>query len=129
MQKSGQMGVPVITVDGQVVVGFDQRRLESLLAQSAPRRPSLGISIADASKIALKAGAVPVFGALVGGVRPGSAGERAGLAKGDIIVEANMRPINSAADLEKVLDGLAPGARLNLTVTRDARRLNLTAVL
>ena len=32
VQKSGQMGVPVIVVDGtNVVVGFDQDRLESLL--------------------------------------------------------------------------------------------------
>jgi len=32
VQKSGQMGVPVITVDGKVIVGFDQRELERLLA-------------------------------------------------------------------------------------------------
>lgn len=32
VQKSGQMGVPVIVVDGKdVVVGFDQDRLSSLL--------------------------------------------------------------------------------------------------
>ena len=32
VQKSGQMGVPVIVVDGtNVVVGFDQDRLENLL--------------------------------------------------------------------------------------------------
>ena len=32
IQKSGQMGVPVITIDGEVVKGFDQARLESLLS-------------------------------------------------------------------------------------------------
>lgn len=31
-QKSGQMGVPVILVDGVVVVGFNQAKLDSLLA-------------------------------------------------------------------------------------------------
>lgn len=31
MQVSGQMGVPVIVVDGQVTVGFDRERLEQLL--------------------------------------------------------------------------------------------------
>ena len=36
MQKSGQMGVPVIVVDGiNVVVGFDQDRLENLLGITA----------------------------------------------------------------------------------------------
>lgn len=29
--KSKQMGVPVIDVDGQIVVGFDQARLKALL--------------------------------------------------------------------------------------------------
>jgi glutaredoxin 3 len=31
VQKSGQMGVPVIVVDEKVVIGFDQRALEKLL--------------------------------------------------------------------------------------------------
>ena len=31
IRKSGQMGVPVIDVDGQIVVGFDRERLEGLL--------------------------------------------------------------------------------------------------
>ena len=30
--KSGQMGVPVITVDNSLVVGFDEPRLRELLA-------------------------------------------------------------------------------------------------
>ena len=31
IQKSGQMGVPVITIDGEVIVGFNQGLLDSLL--------------------------------------------------------------------------------------------------
>ena len=31
IEKSGQMGVPVITVDGELVIGFDRERLENLL--------------------------------------------------------------------------------------------------
>jgi glutaredoxin-like YruB-family protein len=31
IQKSGQMGVPVIDVGGEIVVGFDQDRLKELL--------------------------------------------------------------------------------------------------
>ncbi len=33
IQKSGQMGVPVITVDDKVVVGFNQPQLDKLLAE------------------------------------------------------------------------------------------------
>ena len=31
IEKSGQMGVPVIDVDGKIVIGFDRTRLEALL--------------------------------------------------------------------------------------------------
>ena len=31
IKKSGQMGVPVIVVDGELVIGFDKERLEGLL--------------------------------------------------------------------------------------------------
>ena len=30
IQKSGQMGVPVIIVDGEIIVGFNQARLDTL---------------------------------------------------------------------------------------------------
>ncbi|KKW34518.1 MAG: Glutaredoxin-like protein, YruB-family [Candidatus Giovannonibacteria bacterium GW2011_GWA2_53_7] len=32
VKKSGQLGVPVIDIDGQVIVGFDRPALEKLLA-------------------------------------------------------------------------------------------------
>jgi len=32
IQKSGQMGVPVITIDDEVIVGFNQAALDKLLA-------------------------------------------------------------------------------------------------
>lgn len=32
IRKSGQMGVPVITIDDQLIVGFDEPRLRELLA-------------------------------------------------------------------------------------------------
>lgn len=31
VEKSGQMGVPVIIINGEIVVGFDQRRVEELI--------------------------------------------------------------------------------------------------
>lgn len=30
-EKSGQMGVPVIDIDGQLVIGFDKEKLKQLL--------------------------------------------------------------------------------------------------
>jgi len=31
IEKSGQMGVPVIIIDGELTVGFDKQRIEKLL--------------------------------------------------------------------------------------------------
>jgi glutaredoxin len=31
IQKSGQLGVPVIDIDGEIVVGFDKEKLAELL--------------------------------------------------------------------------------------------------
>jgi len=32
VKKSGQMGVPVIDIDGKIIVGFDKEEMEKLLA-------------------------------------------------------------------------------------------------
>ena len=32
LEKSGQMGVPVIDIDGKIIVGFDKEEMEKLLA-------------------------------------------------------------------------------------------------
>ncbi len=31
VKKSGQQGVPVIDIDGNIIIGFDQRRIDSLI--------------------------------------------------------------------------------------------------
>lgn len=31
MKKSGQAGIPVIDIDGEIVIGFDQNKLKELL--------------------------------------------------------------------------------------------------
>lgn len=130
IQKTGQRGVPVTTVDGEAVIGFDRARLEQLLAkEGGGQRPSLGLQVADASKIAQKAGALPVFGALIGAVRPGSAGEKAGLQQGDVITEINLRRISNADDLEKAVAGLSTGSRAAIVFTRGQKELRVEVTL
>jgi serine protease Do len=116
---TGQMGVPVTVIDGQAVIGFDRPRIQSLLTAGNNRRPlRFGLKIADADRIAQRTGAVPVFGAMVGGVSPGSLGEKAGLKPGDIITEFNMRRISNANDLERVLGGLRAGGIVTIMFLR-----------
>lgn len=119
VRRSGQMGVPVITVGDQVVVGFDVKRLESLLRTAGRPRASAGLSIADAMP---KTGET---GAYVGRVTPSSPGERAGIQPGDVIVEFGRRPVASASDLEQALAAISQGARVTAVVSRAGRRIGL----
>jgi glutaredoxin 3 len=124
VRSTGQMGVPVTIINGEVVVGFDRGRLEQLTTQTqAGQRPPFGASIADASKIAAKQGSAIILGAYVGSVRPGLVAERAGLAPGDIITELNMRHIANADDLEDALSKLSSGSRFSLVFLRGNRTM------
>ena len=130
VRATGQMGVPVIVIDGQVVIGFDRPRLEQLLAGgSGGQRPHFGLKVADASRIAQKVGGVAIAGAFVGAVAPSSLGEKAGLRSGDIITEVNLRPIRNADDLEQTLSGLMAGSRVSIVFTRGEETLRSEIVI
>jgi glutaredoxin 3 len=40
ISRSGQMGVPVLDIDGQIVVGFDKNKLKQLLGLSGGGAPA-----------------------------------------------------------------------------------------
>jgi serine protease Do len=124
--KSGQSGVPVIEVDGQIIVGFDQARLERIIAAAGANKASLGAAVADAARILAKQGQIPVFGAYVGRVNDGSPAARAGLQAGDIIVELNMRPINNAADIERAIANFQPGGTAQIVFHRSGQARRVT---
>jgi S1-C subfamily serine protease len=68
-------------------------------------------------------------GVLVVAVQPGSPAEKGGLARGDIILEANGKTVNDAADLRQAMDGVAAGATVSLKVRHgDAQRTLTLAV-
>jgi glutaredoxin-like YruB-family protein len=121
-QITGQMGVPVIVVDGQPIIGFNRPALDRLLSNGGDScKPRFGLKIADAGRIAQKAGSVSVVGAFIGQVVPGSLGQKAGLVKGDIITELNMCSVNNAADLEKVLGSLGSGSNVPIVFSRGGK--------
>ncbi|HEX5416497.1 MAG TPA: PDZ domain-containing protein, partial [Chloroflexota bacterium] len=101
VQKSGQMGVPVIVAGEQVIVGFDRPALEQIAQRyAAALRPKLGLTVRDTSN-----------GVEVGTVRPGGLGERAGVKTGDILADLNEQPVHSVADVEQIAAGLPADTR------------------
>jgi putative serine protease PepD len=125
VRLSGQRGVPVTVIDGQVVVGYDQRRLTTLLNPDGARKPTLGVSIADAARIVERHGNRLAAGAYVGRVTAGSAAERAGLRQGDVITELGSHPIRTAADVHAIMAHHRPGDRIGLTLKRGGHELRL----
>ena len=118
VQVSRQQGVPVITVDGEVVVGFNQPRLRQLL-QGA--KPKLGASVADAASQARKRPGIPTSGAYVGRVRKGTPAAQAGLRSGDVITALGGQPILYADDLLRLVSQMPAGREISLTYIRDER--------
>lgn len=120
VRLSGQRGVPVIVMDSQVVVGFDRPRLDQLLASGRAAPPRLGLSVADASSIGGRAS----NGAYVGRVKSLSLGDKAGLAKGDVIIELAGQPIQNADELEAAASALSRGQRFTLVFLRDGQEIS-----
>lgn len=127
---TGQMGVPVIVVDGQAIIGFDRPRLQQFLASgSNGKRPRLGLKVTDASSVNRKPGEPPIFGALVGSVAPSSSGERAGIRTGDIITSINQKRINNVAELEQTIRSSTPGSRIPVTYYRGEEAIKSEIIL
>ncbi len=129
VRVSGQQGVPVITIDGQVVVGFDRRRLEEILSRPPRPQVSLGASVAGAEAVARKRGISLPAGAYVGKVTSRSPADRVGLREGDVIVALNGVPVRGSRDLERVLASLSKGQVVEIVWWQKGREVTGQLVL
>lgn len=108
-----------------------RQRVDALLQGKSPFRARLGIGIAP-SRVARglrRAVGLPEHdGALVRVVEEGSPAAKAGLEQGDLIFKAAGRPVSEIDDLHQALEGLQPGASLEVRVLRgtDERTVAVT---
>jgi serine protease Do len=104
-----------------VPINMAKRVMEQIVAYGEVRRGRIGVSIEDLPPG--RGGAAE--GALVAEVVPGSAAERAGIRKGDVIVAINGIPVRSAAQVRNTV-GLTPvGRQVQITLQRNGARLNV----
>lgn len=129
LQRSGQQGVPVIVIDDQVVVGFDRRRLEEILARPRGVRPLLGARVAGSEGMARRLGRSLPAGAYVGQVKAGSPAERVGLQEGDVILALGDVAVRGPGDLERALASLSTGQAAGIVWWRQGQRLTGRLVL
>jgi S1-C subfamily serine protease len=126
IRLSGQQGVPVTVADGEVILGFDQRKFAKLAEKFAgPKRPPLGILAADAeeylAKHPEKAEKVPAGtkGVYVGKIRPQTVAASAGLQPGDVITSFAGKRIRNMAALDQMVDTLKAGDKATAKYLRD----------
>ena len=104
--------------------------MEQLINTGRVRRGQLGITVLkipseEASKLGVTEGA----GVVVYQVQPGSAADRAGLRRGDIITALNGTAVDDPNTFRNIIAGSAPGTEVTLTVKRDGREQQVRAPL
>ncbi|MGC9359787.1 MAG: glutaredoxin domain-containing protein [Anaerolineae bacterium] len=129
VQRSGQRGVPVVDIDGQMVVGFDRARLDAILSKRKPKPKGLGALVADAADMAAAGKTKLTTGAYIGRVKAGSAAERAGLRAGDVIVAIAGNPVRSASALQTLISRVPRGRQVSIEYARNGQRLTVTVAL
>jgi serine protease Do len=92
-----------------------------MAAASEDGKPVLGVTVGPITPETAQALSLPAGtkGVLVRDVRSGSPAAEAGLQAGDVIVQADRRPISSVEDLREALDKRAKDQPLLLLVRRD----------
>ena len=96
----------------------------------AVQRAVLGVAIQDISNELAKAeGLKTMQGAYVANITEGSSAEKAGVKRGDIIVNVNGNKVNSSSELQEQIGRYRPGDEIFIEVLRDNKTQRLQVKL
>jgi serine protease Do len=127
LDREGRLlGINTVRLDGGLILSLPadanlRRRVEALGRGETGGRPRLGVALAPprhARRIRAAAGLPERDGFLVRSVAEGSPAEKAGLQRGDLLVAAAGKPLQSFDDLFDALDASGPDGTLSLNVVR-----------
>lgn len=122
---------------GNIGIGFSipsnmaKTVMEQLLKDGTVHRGQLGVSIQPLNQDLIEGLGLPAEteGVLVGGVNPGSAADKAGFKRGDVITKINGGKVEDPNVLRNKVAGTAPGTEIKVTVLRDKAEQELAATL
>jgi len=122
------LGINAVRADGGLILavpadGATRDRVEKLGRGESPSRAHLGVAIAPprvARRLRRAVGLPERDGILVRAVERGSAADRAGLERGDLIVAAAGQELDQIEGLYEALDAAQAGDQLELTIVRGA---------
>lgn len=127
VRLSRQQGVPVVLIDGQVVVGFNRPLIDQLLTGRRTQPLKLGVAITDAARIATKKKLQLPRGAYVGRVHADSPAASAGLCPGDVIVQLAGQMIQTDRDIDRIMANVRPGQAVGLLYWRNGQTMETKA--
>lgn len=146
----GNSGGPLLNIRGEVVgvnaaiasqtgqsagIGFAipinlaKEILPQLKTTGRVIRGQLGVTIQTQWNEAMKREFGVDHGAVVSDVTKGSAADKAGIKRGDVIVEFNGKPIAAGADLPRLVAATKPGTDAKLKVIRDKEEKMMTVTV
>jgi len=144
----GNSGGPLFNFNGEVVgmntaiiaqaqgIGFavPVNVVKSIITQIKDKgkvvRAELGVLIQPVTKeLAQSFGLKETKGALISQVMPNSAAEKAGLRRGDIIIEFNGRKVDEFNDLPKMVASQPVGSKAKVKVIREGDEKTITVAL
>lgn len=150
--NTGNSGGPLFNIDGKVIgintsipdvgegtnigIGFAipsdtvQNIMKQLKSKGSISRGRLDIGIQDMTQELMEAFSLDGnYGVLVADVRAGGVGEKAGLKRGDLIIEFNGYKVINSRKLHIFVADSQIGEKATITVIREGQRLDVTAVI
>ncbi|HVB98926.1 MAG TPA: Do family serine endopeptidase, partial [Candidatus Dormibacteraeota bacterium] len=122
--------------EGNLGIGFaipsDLARsvMTQLIEHGKVTRGQLGVNISDVDAVMAKQFGLPkAEGVIVDSVEPGSPAAKAGIQRGDILLEFNGAPVSSMNDLVLQVTQVQPGTKVTVQVFRNGKTFNVYPVL
>ena len=122
--------------DGNIGIGFAipvnmaKHVMDDLRTKGKVSRGQLGVTVQGITPdLAASLGLKQTSGALVSGVTAGSAAERAGIRRGDVIESFNGQPVHDTNSLRNRVADAGPGATADVVVLRDGAEKRLAVKL
>jgi serine protease Do len=105
-----------------VPVNLAKNVLEQLVEHGEVRRGLLGVNIGDLdSELAEAFGLETTQGVLIGRVIDDSAADKAGIMRGDIVLEMDGEKVRNTTELKSRIGASLPGTRVKLLILRDKK--------
>src|SRR5579872_413845 len=104
--------------------------VDTLIRDGKVRHGRIGIGISDVTPENAKFfGDSTAMGGVVTQVEPDSPGAKAGLQTGDVITEVDGQKVNDSGELQVVVGQKQPGTKVDLTVLRNGKTMNVPVTL